>query len=174
MKQRKDQQMVKLKHKHDSVTLILQPNRSANWRQNKIIIMVMAAFVMVIAVAWSLVGVWIILPFAGFEVGLLAFLMYRVSYSTYQKQIITIHSDKVIFQAGVYYPKRFHSFCKDKLLVKTIDAQSEFEQTHITLDDGHQTIVIGQFLNQPDREVTLEHLKKANLHIHIEKWWKTR
>ena len=79
--------MVKLKHKHESVILTLQPNRSANWQQNKIIIMVMAAFVMSIAIAWSAVGVWIVLPFAGFEVGLLAFLMHRVSYSTYQKQI---------------------------------------------------------------------------------------
>jgi uncharacterized membrane protein len=166
--------MVKLKHKHKSVILTLQPNRSANWQQNKIIIMVMAAFVMSIAIAWSTVGVWIILPFAGFELGLLAFLMHRVSYSTYQKQIITINLDTVIFQAGVYYPKRFHSFNRDKLFVKTIEAQSEFEQTHITLDDGHQAIVIGQFLNQPDRVATLDHLKKAKLHIHIEKWWKTR
>ena len=166
--------MVKLNYNHDSVTLTLQPNRSADWRQNKIIIMVMTAFVMIIAVAWSVVGVWIILPFAGFEVGLLAFLMYRVSYSTYQKQIITIHSDTVVFQAGVYYPKRIHSFCKDKLSVKTIEAQSEFEQTQITLDDGHQTIVIGQFLNQPDRVATLEHFKKAKLHVHTDRWWKTR
>ena len=164
--------MVKLKYNHDSVTLTLQPNRSADWRQNKIIIMVMTAFVMIIAIAWSVVGVWIILPFAGFEVGLLAFLMYRVSYSTYQKQIITIHSDTVVFQSGVYYPKRFHSFCKDKLSVKTIEAQSEFEQTHITLDDGHQTIVIGQFLNQPDRVATLEHFKKIKLHVHSDSWWK--
>lgn len=166
--------MVKLKYKHNSVTLTLQPNRSANWRQNKIIMMVMAAFVMIIAIAWSVVGVWIILPFAGFEVGLLAFLMYRVSYSTYQKQIITIDSDTVIFQAGVYYPTRFYLFNKDKLSVKTIEAQTEFEQTHITLDDGHQVIVIGQFLNQPDRVATLAHLKKAKLHIHIDKWWKTQ
>jgi uncharacterized membrane protein len=165
--------MVKLKYKHDSVTLILQPNRSANWRQNKIIIVIMAVFVMAIAIAWSVVGVWIVLPFAGFEVGLLAFLMYRVSYSTYQKQIITIHSDKVTFQAGVYYPDCFHSFCTDELLIKTIEAQSEFEQTHITLNDKHHTIVIGQFLNQPDRLATLDHLKKAKLHIHTDRWWKT-
>ena len=166
--------MVKLKHTHDSLILTLQPNRSANWRQNKIIIMLMAAFVMIIAIAWAVVGVWIILPFAGFEVGLLAFLMYRVSYSTYQKQIITIHPDTVIFQAGVYYPKRIYSFNKDKLSVKTIEAKSEFEQTKINLDDGQQTITIGQFLNQPDRVITLAHLENAKLHIQINKWWKSR
>jgi Flp pilus assembly protein TadB len=75
--------MVKLKRKHDSVILPLQPNRSANWRQNKLIIIVIVAFVMITSIAWSVMGAWVILPFAGFEVGLLAFLMYRVSYSTW-------------------------------------------------------------------------------------------
>jgi uncharacterized membrane protein len=166
--------MVKLKHKNDSVILTLQPNRSANWQQNKIVIMVMTAFVMIIAIAWSMVGAWVILPFAGFEVGLLAFLMYRVSYSTYQKQIITIDKNTLTFQAGVYYPKRFYTFSKDNVAVKTLEPQTEYEQTHITLYDGHQSISIGQFLNQPDRITTLEYLRKAKLHIHRDKWWKTQ
>jgi uncharacterized membrane protein len=48
--------MVKLKCKHDLVILTLQPNRSANWRQNKLIIIVMVAFVMIISIAWSAMG----------------------------------------------------------------------------------------------------------------------
>jgi uncharacterized membrane protein len=164
--------MVKLKHKHDSVILTLQPNRSANWRQNKIIIMVMAAFVMTIAIVWGVVGVWMILPFAGFEVGLLAFLMYRVSYSTYQKQIITIDKDTLTFHAGVYYPKSCYSFCKGKVVVKIIEPQTSYEQTHITLDDGQQKVVVGEFLNQQDRQTTLSHFKKAHLYVHNDAWWK--
>lgn len=166
--------MVKVKHKHDSVILTLQPNRSANWQQNKIIIMVMTAFVMIIATAWSVAGVWIILPFAGLEVGLLAFLTYRVSYSSYQKQIITIDDDTLTFHAGVYYPKCYLSFNKNKITVKTVEPKNEFEQTHISLFDEHQSITIGQFLNQGDRETTLAHFKKAKLHIHTDKWWKTQ
>ena len=164
--------MVKLKHKHDSVILTLQPNRSANWQQNKIIIMVMTAFVMIIAIAWSLVGVWIILPFAGFEVGLLTFLMYRVSYSTYQKQIITINSHAVTFESGVYYRKQCIHFEKDKTSVITIEAQTDFEQTHITLKDKQQKVVIGEFLNQQDRQTMLNHFKEAQLYVHSDKWWK--
>jgi len=164
--------MVKLKHKHESIILTLQPNRSANWQQNKIIITVMAAFVMIIAVAWSLVGVWIILPFAGFEVGLLAFLMYRVSYSTYQKQIITINQHAVTFESGVYYRKQHLYFEKDKLSVVTIEPQTDYEQTHITLKDKQQKVVVGQFLNQQDRQTMLSHFKEARLYVHTDKWWK--
>lgn len=165
--------MVKLKHKHDSVILTLQPNRSANWRQNKIIIMVMAAFVMSIAIAWSIVGVWVILPFAGLEVGLLAFLMYRVSYSTYQKQIITIHPNKVIFQAGVYYPKRYVSFAREQLTIKTKEPKTAYEQTTITLEDQQQKVEIGIFLNQQDRKTILSYFKQAQLQIHSDRWWQT-
>jgi uncharacterized membrane protein len=164
--------MVKLKRKHDSVRLTLQPNRSANWRQNKIIMMVMAAFVMIIAIAWSVVGVWIILPFAGFEVGLLAFLMYRVSYSTYQKQIITINNHSVTFESGVYYSKQCLHFDKNKVSVITIEPQTAFEQTLISLEDKQQKVVVGQFLNQQDRQTTLTHFKAAQLYVHSDKWWK--
>jgi uncharacterized membrane protein len=164
--------MVKLKHKHESIIITLQPNRSANWQQNKIIIMVMAAFVMIIAIAWSVVGVWIILPFAGFEVGLLTYLMYRVSYSTYQKQIITINNHTVTFESGTYYRKQCLHFEKDKISVVTIQAQTDYEQTHITLKDNQQSVVIGQFLNQQDRQTILSHFKKAQLYVHSDKWWK--
>jgi uncharacterized membrane protein len=166
--------MVKLKRKHDSVILTLQPNRSANWHQNKIIIMVMAAFVMIIAIAWSVMGAWVILPFAGFEVGLLAFLMYRVSYSTYQKQIITIHPDKVIFQAGVYYPNRDLQFIRDHITIKIIEPDTAYEHTKITLEDQHQKVEIGAFLNQQDRKVALAHFEDAQLFVHSDKWWQKK
>lgn len=164
--------MVKLKHKHESVILTLQPNRSASWQQNKIIIMVIAVFVMSIAIAWSAVGVWIILPFAGFEIGLLAFLMHRVSYLTYQKQIIIIDKDTLTFDAGVYYPKSHYTFNKHKLIVRTTEPKTDFEQTLITLEDGLQKVVVGQFLNQQDRQTTLVHFRKAHLYVHNDRWWK--
>jgi uncharacterized membrane protein len=166
--------MVKLKRKHDTLILTLQPNRSANWRQNKLLIMLMAAFVMIIAIAWSIAGAWVILPFAGFEVGLLAFLMYRVSYSTYQKQIITINKNQLTFHSGVYYPKRFYSFCIDNVILKIIEPKTEYEQTVMTLQDNNQQLCIGQFLNQQDRLTTLAHLKKANIHIQRDNWWQNQ
>jgi uncharacterized membrane protein len=164
--------MVKLKHKHESVILTLQPNRSANWQQNKIIMMVMAAFVMIIAIVWSVAGAWLILPFAGFEVGLLAFLMYRVSYSTYQKQIIIIDKDTLTFAAGVYYQKSHFTFNKHKLIVRTTEPKTDYEQTLITLEDELQKVVVGEFLNQQERQTTLAHFRKAHLYVHNDRWWK--
>ncbi|MFT5838005.1 MAG: putative membrane protein [Flavobacteriales bacterium] len=165
--------MVKVKRKNDSVILTLQPNRSANWRQNKIIILLITAFVMSIAMVWSVMGVWMILPFAGFEVGLLAFVMYRVSYFTYQKQIITINNRSVTFESGVYYSKQCLYFDKKTLSVITIEPQTAFEQTLISLEDKQKKVIIGQFLNQQDRQTTLTHFQEAQLYVHSDKWWKS-
>ncbi|MGS2720343.1 DUF2244 domain-containing protein [Paraglaciecola aestuariivivens] len=164
--------MVKLKRQQNVLTLILQPNRSASWQQTKHAIILVTLFVMMIALIWTLAGAWLILPFAGLEAGLLAFLMYRGSLATYQKQVITIYPDKVIFQAGLYYPQRVCSFNKASLLVTTTEADTPFEHSYMCLADGQKVVPFGQFLNQPDRLMALQHFKQAKLPILSNKWWK--
>jgi uncharacterized membrane protein len=151
--------------------LTLQPNRSANWHQTKLLIAAMAIFISIIALIWTLVGAWLILPFAGLEMSLLAFLMYRGCYATYQKQIITLDPTQITFQAGVYYAKRYCCLNRSELRVNTINPKTEFEQTQISLQDQHNRVVIGQFLNQQDREKVLSYFREARLYIHTEKWW---
>ncbi len=76
------------------------------------------------------------------------------------------------FESGIYYRKQCLHFEKDKISVVTIQAQTDYEQTHITLKDNQQNVVIGQFLNQQDRQTILSHFKKAQLYVHSDKWWK--
>jgi uncharacterized membrane protein len=164
--------MVQLRHHQQNRIITLMPNRSANWSQTKKLMAVMAFFVLLIALAWMFVGVWMILPFAGLEVGLLAFLMYRVSYSTYQKQIITLQGDRLMFQAGVYYPNRNCEFNLHDLAVHTIEPKLPLDQTQLFLQDSTQRVEIAQFLNQDDRKVLIEHFKRAGIHVQRDLWWR--
>ena len=86
-----------------NTVITLRPNRSASWQQTKIFLLVMAAPMFIIAVGWSIVGAWPILPFAGLEFGLLAFLTYRVCCRTYQKDKIIIKKDRVIISSIIGY-----------------------------------------------------------------------
>ncbi|MEL7289923.1 MAG: DUF2244 domain-containing protein, partial [Pseudomonadota bacterium] len=63
--------MVEVSTFEHQVQLHLSPNRSATWQQTKHLIAAFALFISSIAIAWSLAGAWVILPFAGLEVGLL-------------------------------------------------------------------------------------------------------
>ncbi|MFT5314064.1 MAG: putative membrane protein [Paraglaciecola sp.] len=151
--------------------ITLSPNRSANWLQTKILIVSIGLFVLLIALAWSVAGVWMILPFAGFEVSLLAFLLYRVSYSSYQKQLITIDSQHVRFEAGVYFPKQSRSFTRDAAKLAIIEPQGPYGLTKISLGDKNSIVELGCFLNQDDRKIALRYLKEAGLRVHSNKWW---
>ena len=82
--------MVQLEKHDNAVTILLTPNRSITWVQAKWIIAFMIAVVMIIAIAWTFVGAWMILPFAGLEAGLFAYLMYKVTRFTYLKQIVNV------------------------------------------------------------------------------------
>lgn len=165
--------MVKLEQLNQKTVITLSPNRSANWHQCKILLGVMSTIIMLIALAWSLVGAWLVLPFAGCEIGLLTFLMYRVNYASYQKQIITITADTLVFQTGTYYPQQQWVFKRlnTQLAITEEEVDTEFATTQLRLEGEKGVIEIGNFLNQSDRRLTLSYLQQQGLRIHSNKWW---
>lgn len=79
--------MIKIKQSPLTTIITLSPNQSASWKETKTMITCMVILVMVIALGWTLSGAWIILPFAGLEVGLFAYFMYRVCKQGFAQQI---------------------------------------------------------------------------------------
>lgn len=155
----------------DSTVITLLPNRSANWKQTRRLIIIISTFVFLIALAWALVGVWFILPFAGLEVALLAFLMYRGCYATYQKQMITINRQFVIFEAGTYYPQRNLTFLRQDVAIMVNEAKLPFDNSQLHFYTPDTRFELGQFLNQADRKLTLYYLKQAGIFVQSDKWW---
>jgi uncharacterized membrane protein len=149
----------------------LSPNRSANWAQTKILITIIGVFVLCIALAWTAMGVWVILPFAGLEVSLLAFLMYRGSYSTYRKQVITISQDTLKFEAGVYRPSSNYQFSLQDLSLNVIEPNLPFDFSKLCFKDPQHSLEFGQFLNQEDRQLVIDYLQQAGVYIQRDKWW---
>lgn len=158
---------------NNQVIITLSPNRSANWRQNKWLILVMAVLVMLIASIWALLGVWLILPFAGLEIGLLALLSHRACLACYQQQVITIRAQTVDFAAGVYRIKQHARFLRQALNVNVTEASLPMDLCQMRLGDKQQQIEFGQFLNQADRKLTLNYLQQAGIYVHSNLWWQT-
>ena len=87
--------MVSVKHQPHYSLISLQPNRSADWVHNKWLMAGMAGVALIIATMWAFFGIWIVFPFAGIEVGLLCYLLYRVSHNTYRTQTLSFEKDYV-------------------------------------------------------------------------------
>ena len=55
----------------DFKEFIIRPNSSLSWRGNKIFFFILFSISFIIAISFAMVGMWMIIPFAGLEMLLL-------------------------------------------------------------------------------------------------------
>jgi len=157
----------------NGTVITLSPNRSATWKHTKIVIAAMVFIVMVIALAWSFMGAWLVLPFAGLEVGLFALLMYKVSRFTYSKQVIRIGSKSVTIEWGMKMIEQRQEFSREDLYVYYWEADEGWHLPRISISQAQRKLEIGTFLNQADREILKSKLEEAGLVVCRNKWWQS-
>jgi uncharacterized membrane protein len=163
--------MVITTQNNNSTIIILSPNRSATWLQTKWVIAIMVFVVMTIAIAWTFVGAWIVLPFAGLEVGLFAYLMYRVSVYTHTQQIIYISPTKVNIEVGHRKKQTLATMSRAQLDVFYSESENNWELPRIALCTKEQKLEVGDFLNLDDRKKLKDALQSAGFIICRNKWW---
>ncbi|QJR82194.1 DUF2244 domain-containing protein [Alteromonas pelagimontana] len=137
----------------------------------KRLLLIMAFPIFIIAVAWSLTGAWLILPFAGLEFGLLAFLMYRVSLYTYQEQLIILSPNVIIIETG-YRHKKILKIKRHECFVDFRESEDDWQLPGIFMHCGEQRVEVGIFLNLPDKKELRRHLEQAGLPVCRTHWWK--
>lgn len=157
---------------HESQTVItLSPNRSATWQQTKWVIAIMGVVIMIIALAWSFVGAWVVLPFAGFELGLFAFLMYKVSRFTYSKQIITIDKNTIVVEMGLLKRQSRIEVARKDADVYYSETENDWDLPRIAICHKQSKLVLGGFLNLDDRKILKEDLESAGIIMLRNRWW---
>ncbi|GAC13558.1 DUF2244 domain-containing protein [Aliiglaciecola lipolytica] len=166
--------MVKQFTQNNQTTITLSANRSATWNEVKLVVLLMAAFTFMIAIIWALLGVWLILPFAGFEVALLAFLMYRVNLNCLTKQIITIDATRIVVECGIRKPTITQQLDRRLTHLSVIEAQGAFDRPQMKLADENCSIPLGPFLNQTDCIIARDLLNQLGIIEVSNKWWKQR
>ena len=151
--------------------ITLLPNRSATMRQTRMIIYLIGSFVFIIAMGWAWAGAYLVLPFAGLEVGLLAYFMQKVCYSTYEKEVITIKKDKVTIHSGLHSIEHTLSMERSNTHVVVSESEHPSEPLELNLTDSKSRFELGTFLNCQDKVATRMALKQAGLKEFNSKWW---
>ena len=156
----------------DGTTMVrLSPNRSASWFESKIFLAIMCVPMFIIAIGWTILGAWPILPFAGIDFLLLAYVTYRVCYRSYQHDWIKVEKDKITVHNGVgdkaseQVMLRSHTNLYVKKPVKPMDL------IQLRLADHKTDLKIGEFLNQEDREQVRNVLIGAGIIECVDRWW---
>ncbi|WP_164084668.1 DUF2244 domain-containing protein [Alteromonas flava] len=166
--------MVELFESDNGTTIIrLTPNRSATWLNTKWLMLIMTVFVLLIATAWAFAGAWVILPFAGLEVGLLVFIMYRVSQKTYRSETVKLCKDRIIVESQLSAKQRQRlTLPRRELHLEVEETEQDWQLPDMQLITPQQTLHIGKFLNLNDRKCLMEHLRNAGVPMCRTHWWK--
>jgi len=156
---------VVISHQHDESTIItLLPNRSASWAETRVFVLVLCATTLIIGLFWTVIGAWMVLPFSGLEAAMVAYLMYRVCQSTYQRQVITCSPSQVLVQFGSQFPKRSWTLPRHGSHLSVTEGRHPLDPRVLKLVDGSHNIELGSFLNREDKEQALTLFKSAGLY----------
>ncbi len=157
--------MVTLHEDPDEALLIAQPNNSANWHLNKLIIAAFALWWSLIAGFFVLRGLWPIAPFAGLEVGGLAVALYYACWKLQQRHVLRFSRRQLTLQKGTYSPRSTWQFARDAVSLSIEVQRHPWDPLKIFLCSRDQQIPVGNFLNKDDSKKLLALLRAQGLTV---------
>jgi len=157
--------MVEVQQDQYLTRLVLMPNRSMSWETNKKILLAMFMLNMAIALAWTFMGAWMVLPFAGLEIFLVGLGMYYVSWKLSFREVLIFENESLILQKGVYFPKQEWRWHKNQASILVRPSNYRMSAPHMWLSHLDETVEIGDFLNRTEKKQLRQQLQNQGLSI---------
>jgi uncharacterized membrane protein len=130
--------------------IIAQPNCSANWRSNQLVLLAISIPSLAIAIGFALMGAWPILPFAGLELLALGSALYYVNWKLQYRHVITLSDDSVRIDKGFYVPKESWKFPRQGTGLAIVPEQHPWDGPALSLQRTGESVLVGEFLNRDD------------------------
>lgn len=130
--------------------IVARPNLSATWRANLWLVLLLSIPVFVIAIGFALLGAWVILPFAGLELLVLAGALYRVSWKLQYRHVITVSGDSVTIDKGYHCPLQHWRFARASAGLSVTAERHPWDGPELCMHDRNESVRLGEFLNRED------------------------
>lgn len=145
--------------------LRLTPNRSLSWQGNIIFFGVIAVVTLMVAVGWSLAGAWMILPFAGLELAVVAYGLYYTSRQCYRQEVLVLTADTVRLEKGVNQKDAEWTMPRHWVRVIMETPHHGFAVPKLMLAYHDSRVPLGRFLNPEDLEAFVGFLEDAGIRV---------
>jgi len=148
--------------------ILLQPNMSASWRTNLMVVGFLAFMCAFVASYMWFIGAVLVVPFTGAEIILLAvatgFFFHKNSY----REVIHFKQDQIVIEKGRHYPERDWQIQRGwaRLFIK--NAEHIRYLPTLSLGSMGRSVEIGQFLNKEDKEYLVKQLSDLMIKQNVE------
>ena len=156
-----------------NVEITLTANRSLSTTQTRWVVFGVCSFIFIIALLWSIQGAFLVLPFAGLDILLFSYFMFKINQDCMRKQLITIDSQQVLIQSGKVDIEEAMTLSRPDTFV-IVKQQQNNDLTGLKLSDSKSYFELGSFLTQSDKVAMRKALKAAGLTELNEQWWQNQ
>ncbi|WKD48497.1 DUF2244 domain-containing protein [Microbulbifer spongiae] len=141
--------------------ILLQPNQSLSVSANLWVFFSLVAVSLGISLAFAFAGAWMILPFAGLEMLLLAVLFAYVCLEGTRREVIRIDDKQVVFDCcrGFRGQSIYHrEFTRDSLVVLVRMGSGTAEPASVSFSGPEGCLEVGEFLTDAEKAELVERL----------------
>lgn len=153
--------MVAIEHSENSAVtiIILKQNVSADFAWNIRSLTPLFILIATIAVFFSFLGAWMILPFAGLEVVCVVFAFYFWFRYCIPMEVIRISDAEIILEKGrSQLEQQWH--CQRFWVKLRVYPHAGWYLPKVTLQCQQMEIEIGKFLNKEDKQLLIQELRQ--------------
>ena len=132
--------------------ITLKPNQSLSWRALRIFLICFAFISGSIAVAFLLLGYWVILPLAGAEFLIVSLCLWLCLKRSAIQEVITFSKSRIKIEKGSDVPSEIYSWERfyTKLLVES--STSSLHRNRTWISHKNSKVEIGSFLTAKEQE----------------------
>lgn len=143
--------------------LLLKPNRSLSWRGNVLIWIGLVVISLTIALGWSLMGAWVVLPFAGIELIAVGTGIYLTSRDCHRQELVTLQGDDIILEKGHAEKEISWTLPRPYTRLQYHEPKHAFAVAKLSFRHRDNSVPVGDFLNQEDTAILLRALESGGI-----------
>ena len=145
--------------------IVLRPNRSWTWRANTYFVGTLMVISLSIAVAFTLQGMWVILPFTVLEMSVLLACLYYCVRRTHIQEVLTFSPESLVLERGINRPQLRLEFQRYFTRFFVRGTRHPWYRKQIALRCRDREMEIGSFLSSDEKDDLIRQLRDMINHF---------
>ena len=149
----------------ESTRFVLSPNCSISWPELLLFYLLTCVVALAIGLFFTLQGLWLVLPFSGFEMLALGIGLYITSRKVYQREVITLDPKHTRIEKGVQRIDQSWEFQTPWIQVTDQPPDHRSPRRKLTISMTGESVEVGRFLADSEKDELAFQLKDCIIRV---------
>lgn len=141
--------------------IVVRPNRSMSWHTLQRVYAAVVGASLMIAIGLSLMGAWLVLPFAGLELMVLGACFYRCAQRCAEREVISIDEGTVAVERGRYRPAERYELPRHWASVGVEQGVARGYPCRVLISAHGRALEVGSRLAESERRVLAQRIRNC-------------